>query len=292
MNKPIENITPHKSMTDIIRYYDHTQSDYGLLWLDKNNRAVHFGYYDENAKKHHDALANLNRVLADMAGIKENETVLDAGCGQGGSSVWLAENRGVKVIGITPVESQVIAANRFIDQKGLAGKVQVEIGNYTQTRFADNSFDVVWACESLCHADKKEEFYREAYRILKPGGRLIAAEYIRSEDSYHDEGDTLLTQWLHGWSINSIDSEEQHHSHAKQSGFEKITIRDVTENTEPSLRVLYRLSIILKPLGYFLRFFRIRSEYQHGNLIGSLRQYQALKKGFWFYGIISAQKSG
>ena len=49
----------------------------------------------------------MNRVLADRAGIRPGQRVLDAGCGVGGSSLWLAEQRGAAVVGITPVASQV-----------------------------------------------------------------------------------------------------------------------------------------------------------------------------------------
>lgn len=279
-----------KTLSDIIAYYDDTQSDYSLLWFGQQDRAVHFGYYDDTIRKHKDALTNLNQVLADTVQISAHDHVLDAGCGQGGSSVWLAKTIGATAVGITPVSSQVELGQAYVHQQGLADKVQIKQGDYTQTGFDDNSFDVVWACESLCHADHKERFYQEAYRILKPGGRLVIAEYIRASDADHQAADTLLSAWLNGWAINHIDTREQHRQHAESSGFTAVIIRDVTQHTEPSLRVLYRLSIILKPLGFLLRFLRIRSEHQHGNLIGSLNQYKALKLGYWFYGIISAEK--
>lgn len=288
-NSPLRS-KASKDMADIIAYYDQTRWDYGLLWLNGKNRAVHFGYYDENVRTHNEALINLNRVLARKALIRSGERVLDAGCGQGGSCAWLAETVGAEVIGITPVASQVKQGSAFINKKSLRDKVRIELGDYTHTRFLNESFDVIWACESICHADEKEKFYREAYRLLKPGGRLIIAEYIRAADSYHPDGDRLLKEWLNGWAINSIDSKEQHLRHAEAAGFKQINIEDVTPNTEPSLRVLYRLSLILRPLEYFLWFLGIRSAAQHGNLVGSIRQYQALQKGYWFYGIISAKK--
>jgi SAM-dependent methyltransferase len=42
-----------------------------------------------------------------------------------------------------------------------------ECADYRCTPFGDASFDVVWALESLCHADDKGAFYREACRVLK-----------------------------------------------------------------------------------------------------------------------------
>src|SRR5215207_8911507 len=67
---------------DVHTYYDHTRFDYRTMWS-RRSRAVHFGYYDEHADKHADALHNLNRVLADLAGIQPGESILDAGCGWG-----------------------------------------------------------------------------------------------------------------------------------------------------------------------------------------------------------------
>ena len=69
--------------------------------------SLHFGYYDETATHHKAAVANMNRVMADLADIGREDKVLDAGCGVGGSGIWLAENRQCSVVGITPVAGQV-----------------------------------------------------------------------------------------------------------------------------------------------------------------------------------------
>src|SRR5215813_12507551 len=99
---------PKGSHTDaIIGYYDETWLDYRMLWLNPDNLAVHFGYTDSTTRSHTDALKNMNRVLADRVRIQPGERVLDAGCGVGGSSLWLARERGAEVVGITLAPSQV-----------------------------------------------------------------------------------------------------------------------------------------------------------------------------------------
>ena len=91
------------SLTEaIVGYYDQTWLDYRILWLNKDNLAVHFGYTDDSTRSHTDALKNMNRVLADRVRIQPGERVLDAGCGVGGSSLWLATERGAEVVGVTP----------------------------------------------------------------------------------------------------------------------------------------------------------------------------------------------
>ena len=91
----------------ITDYYDHTWIDYRVLWLNRDNLAIHFGLYDETTHGHADALRNHNRVLADRIGLQPGERVLDAGCGVGGSAFWLAQRRAAEVVGITLPRSQV-----------------------------------------------------------------------------------------------------------------------------------------------------------------------------------------
>ncbi|MGH8573167.1 MAG: SAM-dependent methyltransferase, partial [Gammaproteobacteria bacterium] len=119
----------------IIDYYDETWVDYRLLWLNPDNLAVHFGYADESTRGHTDALKNMNRVLAQRAAIRPGERVLDAGCGVGGSSLWLAQERDVEVVGITPVASQVAIARRYATARALAGRVRFEQADYAATSF-------------------------------------------------------------------------------------------------------------------------------------------------------------
>ncbi len=279
-----------KDIDDIIAYYDQTWFDYRLLWLNNNNRAVHFGFYDKTTASHQEALVNMNRVLAETVKIQSDDRVLDAGCGQGGSATWIAENTGATVVGITPVESQIKTARAYIELKGLSEKVTIKLGDYIETGFPDESFDVVWACESVCHAEQKHDFYWEAYRLLKPGGRLVMAEYMRTPSSYQPDGGKLLGQWLRGWAINDIDSADLHRQYAVETGFCNIRIGDVTENIKPSLRRLSWISKMFLPAGIFCTLVGWRTKVQHGNIVGSIRQFDALKKNYWFYGILQAIK--
>lgn len=279
---------PHtKAIAD---YYDETWLDYRLLWLNRDNLAVHFGYTDETTRSHTDALKNMNRVLADRAGVKAGDRVLDAGCGVGGSSMWLAEERDAEVVGITAVASQRDMANRYAARRGLADRVRFEQADYAATSFPDESFDVVWSLEALCHAPSKAAFYREAARLLRPGGRVIVAEFLRSGRPLGEVEERLLHEWLDGWAIADIDSADEHRAHLAAAGFTGTRIDDVTAHTRPSLRRLYRMAYSTFPLAVLGHKLRIRSAVQHKNVVGSVRQYQALRRDAWFYSIISATK--
>lgn len=275
----------------VVRYYDRTWVDYRLLWLNRDNLAIHFGYRSDDRASHAESLLNTNRVLADMARIAPGDRVLDAGCGIGGSSVWLAEQRGATVVGITPVRSQVSRARANVQRRGLTHLVAIECADYGETGLPAASFDVVWALESVCHAVEKARFYREAARLLRPGGRVVLAEYIRSARALPPADELLLREWLSGWMIPDLDTCDEHVAAARSAGFGDIEVRDVTPHMRRSLRRLYKLSLPGIPIGLALRRLGLRDDVLHANAVASHRQYVALQRGCWYYGMIAAVRS-
>ena len=274
----------------IIEYYDNTWLDYRVLWLNKKDRAIHFGYYETFTENHSQALEKLNKVMADSAKIKSSDTILDAGCGQGGSSLWLAKNIGCNTIGVTLVPHQVQTANREAILRGLNHKSKFLQKDYTDTGLTSAGYDVVWACESLCHAQEKIKFYSEAYRLLKPGGRLVVAEYIRMSRNFDSRDEAILNHWCKGWSMPDLDTWEEHEANMKKAGFNQISQNDITANVTPSLSKLFKMSKKLMPIGILLHKLGIRNNVKHGNQTASVSQYKALTKKLWYYCIFTAEK--
>lgn len=274
----------------IISYYDNTRIDYRVLWYGKKSNSVHFGYYDREVKTHEDSLVKLNKVMALKSRVRNGDIILDAGCGRGASSIWLAENYNVQVTGITIVPHQVEKALLAASKKNLDQKVSFLEQDYTSTDFKDGSFTLIWACESVCHAEQKAAFYKEAYRLLKPGGRLICADYIRTKRDLEKDDEKLLHDWLDGWSISDIDTLQEHKLHALQCGFVDFELENITEYTRPSLKHLHSMASKLWRFGQLLRRIGLRNQINHGNHFGSIRQFEALEKALWYYGLISLKK--
>jgi len=270
-------------------YYDETWGDYRWLWLSPRNYAIHFGYWDAQTRTHAESLLNMNRALAERLGIRSGQRVLDAGCGVGGSAVWLARTRDVEVVGITLVASQVARARSYAEASDIVGKVSFEQHDYTQTTFPDGSFDVVWAMESACHALDKGSFVQEARRLLKPGGRLGMVEYMRVGRPLPRAADEdLLRSWLSGWAIPDIATEEEWGRWAEAAGLAEVRIEDITPQVRPSLRRLYRMTRLFYPGAALLHRMGLRSEAQHGNLRGARDIWRAQERGLWRECILTA----
>lgn len=279
------------ALRDIIRYYEKTRFDYRIAWLNEDDQAVHFGFYDRHARTHRAALLNTNRIMAERARLQPGQLILDAGCGNGGSSLWLAANYGLEAVGITPVPHQVETARREADKRGLSAACTFIEGDYCQTPLETGAIDAIWACESLCHAADKAAFYREAARVLRPGGRIVLAEYLRYARNLTAREESLLQDWLHRWAIPDIDSPAEHRRDLLAAGFEHIEVEDFTRYAFISLKNLYLISRRWLWANYLLYPLGLRSREQHNNIVGSIRQFQGLRRGLWFYGLITARKN-
>ena len=184
----------------IIEYYKDTENAYKDSWDLNNSLAIHYGYWDEKVKSFPESLLRMNEIMIEAAEIKSTDKVLDAGCGVGGSSIFMATMLGCKVTGITLSERQVQQANENAAKKNVEDLVNFKAMDYSATDFPDASFDVVWGCESICYADDKEKFIKEAFRLLKPGGRLIVADGFVSE--FTNNENPIIRQWADGWQVN------------------------------------------------------------------------------------------
>src|SRR4026208_1685292 len=117
----------HKNIVD---YYAATENAYKDSWDLNNSLAIHYGYWDEKVKNFPQSLLRMNEVMIEAAGIKATDKVLDAGCGIGGSTIFLAERIGCNVTGISLSEKQVSKARELAINKKIEGKVKFETMNY------------------------------------------------------------------------------------------------------------------------------------------------------------------
>jgi tocopherol O-methyltransferase len=279
------------SNKDISDYYDQTEVHYRQLWKLNEHKAIHYGIWEKNTKTFGEALQNTNKIIVERTGLHKQHHVLDAGCGVGGTAIFLAGKTGCSVHGITLSEKQVQSAQANAKAKGLEGKVQFSAQDYTQTNFVDQSFDIITAVESVSSAPDKNAFIKEAYRLLKPGGQLILFDYFKPSNHIPPEGEKLLQQWLSKWAIEGITSYSNFTEHLGKAGFSDIQTEDISEKIYPSAKRMYKAYQFGRfSSGTYNLLFKAsrfaREHYKCGKY-----QYKALKGGHWKYFIFEAKKS-
>src|SRR5260370_21588004 len=121
----------------VIDYYNSTAPDYQEFWVGEQDLALHLGYCDNGSMSHAESLVKMNEVLAKLVVVSRKDQVLDAGCGYGGSAIWLARNIGCHVQGVTVVPDQLKAARRFAKQRDVSERVHFSRQDYCATSFRD-----------------------------------------------------------------------------------------------------------------------------------------------------------
>lgn len=274
---------------EIVTYYTATDIDYRVLWIGKDKQ-IHFGYYDTPHTSHARALLRMNALLAEAIDIKNNDRVLDAGCGFGGSAIWLSENIGCTVTGISLVPHHATAGNNFVTERNLQDEIQLLQGDYADLPFSNNTFSVYWALESIVHAVDRLRVFQEAFRVLASGGRLVITEYTLREQPPLTKGEYLyLDVGIKGWTMPFLQTPSQYKKQLETAGFTNIQIVDFTSHVSPSFRRLELLSWLMYPIAALIApvFFKKK---RLENYYGSRRMVQGFKKGLWRFSLITAQK--
>lgn len=282
--------TAEEIRIDTAKHYDDCYLDYRTAWFDNENLALHYGYWEEGIKTHSQALLNKNRIMCELAGIKPEHKVLDAGCGIGGSSIWLAKNIGCQVTGVTVSAEQVGHATRNAARHGVADKVEFKQVDFCNTHFPDESFDVVWAIESSCYATDKRDFFREAYRVLKKGGTLMACDGYVTRREFDDKEWQAVMDCLNGWAVPNLSSVEEFQSGMEECGFKNVQITEATKETIPSSRRMYLTALWTYPMQVVMHMLGLRKKAQTANFKVALAQWKLFNEAMVRYCLFKSTK--
>jgi SAM-dependent methyltransferase len=170
---------------------------------------------------------NSTKRHAESLGLVKKMRVLDAGCGIGGSSRYLAHTHGCRVQAIDLTPQLVEAAARLNKLCEMNTMITVRQGSVTALPYEDCSFDLVWSQNVSMNVEDKRRMFAEAYRVLVPGGRYAISHAARgpSGEPYYP------LPWARDPSYSFLGTREEILESLASVGFMKINCRNETSET-------------------------------------------------------------
>ncbi|USR89811.1 methyltransferase domain-containing protein [Phormidium yuhuli AB48] len=244
----------YQSSDTVANAYDEWTQD-GILeyyW----GEHIHLGHYGSppESKDFLQAKSDFVHEMVRWGGLDKlppGTTVLDVGCGIGGSSRILAKDYGFSVTGITISPQQVQRAQELTPD-GVDATFAVD--DAMNLSFPDGSFDVVWSIEAGPHMPDKAVFARELMRVVKPGGVLVMADWNQRDDRQVPLNvweRPVMRQLLDQWSHPAFSSIEGFAELLQETGLVEgeVVTADWTQETLPSWIDSIRVGIV-RPQGW------------------------------------------
>ncbi|KAB2037224.1 hypothetical protein ES319_D03G059100v1 [Gossypium barbadense] len=280
----------------IAEFYDQSSG----LWEDIWGDHMHHGFYDPDSNvsgsDHPAAQIRMIEESLRFAGItddpaKQPKTIVDVGCGVGGSSRYLARKFGAECQGITLSPVQAGRANVLAKDEGLADKVSFQVADALKQPFPDGQFDLVWCMESGEHMPDKAKFVNELARVAAPGGTIIIVTWCHrdlgpSEEDLEPWEKKLLNRICNAYYLPEWCSTSDYVKLLQSLSLQDIQAADWSERVAPFWPAVIRSAFTWKG---FISLLRSGLKAIKGALVMPL-MIQGYQKGVIKFAIITCRK--
>ncbi len=200
-------------------HYDELDPIYRQIW----GEHVHHGLWRSGKESPLQAVDALADLVGKCLELESGHRVVDIGCGYGATARRLAAFYDAKVIGLTLSSAQAAYATG----KPSAG-VTIVVRDWLDNLLPDSSFDGAYSIESSEHMVDKPRFFAEAYRVLRPGGKLVVCAWLAETGASGWKVDHLLEPICREGRLPSMGTREEYDAMARDAGFTAGAYEDVS----------------------------------------------------------------
>ena len=276
---------------DIARYYDRNTPRFLLFGGGGGSHSIHRQLWGPGVATVRAASDYINLLIANEISaldLREPLSVLDMGCGVGGTMFRLAETlRDSRFVGITISQRQRDIALRLNARSGLGDRCRFVLGDF-QTMELGTKVDLIVAVETFAHSDSRRSFFTAAAKHLPDTGYLIVADDFLPEDRSHlsEAARRHIVDFKAGWRLPSLCGVEDCVRVAEGSGLElakDVDLSNLIRLGRGRDRAIARLAPLFRRLGLIdVPFF--------ANMIGGNALQIGLREGFLQYHLLVLRK--
>jgi tocopherol O-methyltransferase len=217
----------------VAAHYDDLDRFYRRFW----GEHVHHGLWITGRETPEEATRQLVTFVAELAGLRFGSDVCDAGCGYGASARMLAAQYGARVTGLTI--SAVQHAYAISIDRGALNPVYL-LRDWLDNDLPGESFDAVIAIESSEHMPDLAAFFRQANRVLRPGGRLVICAWLTRENLGTRESRWLIVPICREGRLRGMEKASEYDRLAREAGLEPVSFHDVTRQVKKTWSICAR----------------------------------------------------
>nr|XP_016489188.1 PREDICTED: tocopherol O-methyltransferase, chloroplastic-like isoform X1 [Nicotiana tabacum]XP_016489195.1 PREDICTED: tocopherol O-methyltransferase, chloroplastic-like isoform X2 [Nicotiana tabacum] len=247
----------------IAELYDESSGIWEDIWGDH----MHHGFYEPQSSvslsDHRAAQIRMIEEALRFASVsddpaKKPRSIVDVGCGIGGSSRYLAKKYGATAQGITLSPVQAERAQALAAAQGLGDKASFQVADALNQPFPDGQFDLVWSMESGEHMPDKQKFVGELARVAAPGGTIILVTWCHrdlspSEESLLPEEKELLNKICKSFYLPAWCSTADYVKLLQSNSLRDIKAADWSENVAPFWPAVIKSALTWKGFTSILR---------------------------------------
>jgi len=230
MDRQVWNLQSHERAVE--EFYSAGTENYG----DFHGGYLNFGLWENGIQDYLQAAENLVIRLGTMLALDGRSHLLDVAPGMGSQDALLYEKFGQpRIDALDATWKHVQHGRRRAQQHGIQERVTFHHGSATSVPFADETFTHVMSIEGPEHFNTREKFFREAYRVLQPGGVMALSDYTVPRPLAGTLNRAIIAMTCSLWKVPKANvwTTAEYRQRLAVSGFSNVEVIEVGENVIP-----------------------------------------------------------